>query len=107
MENDNKMYCKPAYKCAICGKEYSTVAERTACESSCLNRQEIEAKKAAEAKKKEEQKARHDVVTKAIDDACTLLNQYVKDYGSYSYDGTNFNALDDILPSKFLSHFLF
>ena len=107
MDNDNKMQCKPAYKCAICGKEYTTVAERTACESACLKRQEIEAKKAAEAKKKEEQRARHDEVTKAIDGACALLNRYVKDYGHYSYNGENVNTLDDILPSKFLHNFLF
>ena len=31
---DNKMYCKPVYKCGICGKEYSSIAERAACETA-------------------------------------------------------------------------
>ena len=107
MDNENKMYYKPVYKCAICGKEYPTVAERTTCESACLKRQEDEAKKAAEAKKKKEQSARRDEVTKAIDEAAALLSRYVKDYGHCSYDGENINTLDNILPSKFLNHFLF
>ena len=63
--------------------------------------------KEREAKKKEEQKARHDEVTKAIDGAFALLNKYVHDYGNYNYDGKNANSLDNILPSKFLHHFLF
>lgn len=107
MDNENKMYYKPVYKCAICGKEYPTVAERTTCESACLKRQEGEAKKAAEAKKKEEQSARHDEVTKAIDGAVALLIEYTKDYGHYVYDGKNAHKFDDLLPSKFLHHFLF
>lgn len=95
------------YTCALCGESYDNVIERAKCEQKCYAKQQEEAKKAAEAKKKEEQKARHDEVTKAIDGAYALLNKYISDYGSYSYDGKNFNVLDDILPSKFLSHFLF
>lgn len=99
---DNKIYT-----CALCGKSYDSVIERSRCEQKCYAKQQEEAKKAAEAKKKEEQKARHDEVTKAIDDACALLNRYVKDYGGYSYDGENTNTLDDVFPSKLLHHFLF
>lgn len=107
MENNNKMYCKPAYRCGICGAEYATVAERMKCEQACLRKQEEDAKRLAEEKKKAEQEARHAEVTKAIDDAYSLLNMYIKDYGMYRYNGENLNVLDDILPSKFLHHFLF
>lgn len=107
MENNNKMYCKPAYRCGICGAEYDTVAERMKCEQACIKKQEENAKRLAEEKKKAEQKTRHAEVTKAIDDACNLLDKYMKDYGTYNYNGKNLSVFDDILPSKFLHHFLF
>ena len=106
MEN-NTFYCRPAYKCGICGAEYPTVAERMECEQACIKQQEVEAKRLAEEKKKAEQDARRAEVTQAIDNACNLLNKYMKDYGRYNYDGKNLSTFDDILPSKFLHHFLF
>lgn len=107
MECNNQMYCKPAYRCGICGAEYPTVAERMKCEQACIKKQEENAKRLAEEKKKAEQDARHTEVTKAIDNACNLLDKYMKDYGMYNYNGKSLNDLDDILPSKFLHYFLF
>lgn len=104
---DNKMYAQEMWKCGICGKTYDSISQRMQCEARCLQRQEEEAKKAAEAKKKEEEDARHDEVTKAIDGAVALLIEYTKDYGHYVYDGKNAHKFDDLLPSKFLHHFLF
>lgn len=95
------------YTCGICGKEYPTVAERMKCEQACIKKQEENAKRLAEEKKKAEQKTRHAEVTKAIDDAYDLLDQYIKDYRVYNYNGKNRGIFDDILPSKFLHHFLF
>lgn len=99
MNTENMMYT-----CALCGKSYTNIIDRMACEQKCYAKQQEEAKKAAEAKKKAEQEARHDEVTKAIDDAYALLNKYINDYGNYSYDDKSFN---DLLPSKLLHHFLF
>ena len=107
MESSKNMYYKPTYKCGICGKEYSTIAERMKCEQTCLRKQEEDAKRLAEEKKKVEQDARRAEVTKAIDDAYNHLEKYMKDYGTYNYNGKNLSILDDILPSKFLHHFLF
>lgn len=107
MENSNNMYCKPTYQCGVCGAKYGTIAERAACEQACIKKQEEDIKRLAEEKKKAEQKTRHTEVTKAIDDACNLLDKYMKDYGMYNYNGKSLNNLDDILPSKFLHHFLF
>ena len=106
MEN-NTFYCRPAYKCGICGAEYPTVAERMMCEQACIKKQEEDAKRLAEEKKKAEQDTRRAEVTQAIDNACNLLNKYMEDYGRYNYDGKNLSAFDDILSSKFLHHFLF
>ena len=36
---DFKTYCKPAYKCGICGNEFSTVYERANCEIACMKKQ--------------------------------------------------------------------
>lgn len=107
MENTNKMYCKPVYKCGICGAEYPTVAERMKCEQACIKKQEEDAKRLAEEKKKAEQDARRIEVTNAIDNAYDLLEKYMKDYGTYNYNGKNLSVFDDILSSKFLHHFLF
>ena len=49
---DGKMYCRPAYKCGICGKEYEKIADRMNCEMKCVKNMEEEEKKAAEAKAK-------------------------------------------------------
>lgn len=95
------------YTCGICGKEWRTVAERMKCEQACIKKQEEDIKRLAEEKKKAEQEARSAEVTKAFDDACNLLDMYIKDYGMYRYHGENLNILDDILPSKYLHHFLF
>ena len=104
---DNKMYYKPVYKCGICGKEYSSIAERMKCEATCLKQQEEEAKKAAEAKKKAEKDTRKKEVTMAIEHASELLNEYIKDYGSYSYDGKKLNdTSDSFWPSRLWHYFL-
>ena len=52
MEKKN-INCKFTYKCGICGKEYNNVLDRAKCEIACAEKAEEEAKKAAEAKKKE------------------------------------------------------
>ena len=109
-KNENNMYVKPQYKCAVCGKIYDSIAERTNCERSCLKKQEAEAKVAAEKRKKEERDARQQEVTAALDNAFTLVNKFVEDYGSYKYNG-KLDALDaanmDFFPSKLWHHFWF
>jgi hypothetical protein len=104
---DNKICCKPQFKCSICGKIYDKPIDRAKCEIDCTKKQEEDAKRLLEEKKKAEQKARHAEVTKAIDDAYKLLDKYMKDYGTYHYNGNNLSILDDVLPSKFLHYFLF
>ena len=104
---DNKMYCKPIYKCGICGKEYPSIAERMKCEQACLRKQEEDAKKAAEAKKNAEKNTRKDEVTQAIEYASELLNKYISDYGAYSYDGKKLNDTSDYFwPSRLWHYFL-
>lgn len=104
---DNKMYCKPIYKCGICGKEYPSIAERMKCEAACLKQQEEEAKKAAETKKKAEKDARTAEVTQAIEHASDLLNKYINDFGAYSYDGKSLKDTSDFFwPSRLWHYFL-
>ena len=54
---ENNMFIKPIYKCGVCGKEHENIVARATCELECTKRIEEETKKAAEAKKKEEQKS--------------------------------------------------
>ena len=82
---ENKMYTKPQFKCAICGKIFDELKDRIDCESKCFKNQEIEAKKAAEAKKKEERATREAKVNEAFDAAYKLRDEFVRDYGFYSY----------------------
>lgn len=100
MENENMMYAQPMYKCAICGKVHESIPARIQCETSCYQKQELEAKKAAEAKKKAEQAARKKEVDEAFDKAMQLREAYLKDYDSYAYEYSNVsNKLEsDELP---------
>jgi rubredoxin len=110
MKEENKMYAKPQYKCAICGKIYDNVQGRMNCEMECLKKQKEEERAAAEAKKKAEKDSRYNEVNAALDNAYALVNKYVEDYGSFTYGG-KYKGLDilnmDLFPSKFLHHFLF
>lgn len=75
---------KSAYRCAICGKSYDTIEERSACETKCLSdRAEAERKRKEEElrKTKENRKKELDM---AWDHYNELLKAYIKDYGSYS-----------------------
>lgn len=103
MNTENKMYT-----CALCGKSYTNIIDRMACEQKCYAKQQEEEKKAAEAKKKVEQEAHRAKVTKAIDDAYAELQKYVEKYGTYRY-GINDEALNNNNMSlgKFLNYFLF
>lgn len=71
------------YKCGVCGTSYNSIAERMHCESACLKKQEDEAKKVAEAKKREEQNDRKAQVDAAIKHAEQVLRDYIRDYGTY------------------------
>lgn len=83
----DKIYCKPAYKCGICGAEHETVRDRMNCERICLKKKDEDEKKAAAEKKAAEQKLRKEAVDEAIKRAVKLKNDYVKDYGHYEYEG--------------------
>ena len=94
MENENKMYVQEMWKCGICGETYDSISKRMQCEANCLHKQELEAKRLAEAKKKEEQADRHAKVTSLIESAHTALIDYEKDYGTYVYDGEHSDAIN-------------
>ena len=105
MDNqENNIYCKFTYKCGICGAEYSSVLDRAKCEIACAEKAEEEARKAAELKKKEEQKIRKTEVDAAFKCLYDLVDAYVRDYGHYEYgdggENTNF-----YWPSRLWHHF--
>ena len=96
---ENKMYAHRAFKCSICDKEYGNAMDRARCELACGKKLEEEAKKAAEAKKKEEQMARKTKVNEAYELADKLRDEYIKDYGVYarhSKELTYIPSLEDI-----------
>ena len=95
MKNENKMYAKPMYKCAICGETYDNIAARIQCETKCYHQQELEAKKAAEVKKKEEQMKRKAEVDAAFDKAMQLREAYLKDYDTYAYEYNKVSNMED------------
>lgn len=102
--------CELTYKCGICGTEYSDIPSRMTCEASCLEKKAKEEKAEAEAKKKAEKDARQQEVTAALDNAYTLVDKYIEDYGAFEYNG-KYKGLDmlnmDFFPSKLWHHFWF
>ena len=61
MKDENKIYTKPQYKCAICGKIYDDVQSRMNCEMSCIKRQKEEEerlKREEEERKRKEEEER-------------------------------------------------
>lgn len=109
-KNEDLIYAKPAYKCALCEEVYESVQDRMNCEMTCLKKKQEEERKVAEAKKKEEQSNRHHEANAALDNAFALVNKYIEDYGSFNYSG-KYKGLDilnmDFFPSKLLHHFFF
>lgn len=100
---EDKIYCKPAYKCGVCGAEHETVRDRMNCERTCLKKKDEDEKKAAAAKKAAEQKLRKEAVDEAIKRAAKLKSEYVKDYGHYEYEG---EIVENIFwPSKIFNMF--
>lgn len=100
--NENNVYCKPAYKCGICGKEHGDVLSRARCEIACTKKKEEEERKAAELKKAAEYDARKKEVDAAFDHAYELREKFLKDYDSYSYNKTVSNARDLYFPFSWL-----
>lgn len=96
--------CEFTYQCGICGTSYNNILDRAKCEIACTERIEAEARKAAEAKKKEEHNVRKAEVDAEFERLHKLVTAYVRDYGHYEYgDGgeeTNF-----YWPSRVWSHF--
>ena len=91
--------------CSICGKEHNDVVSRANCELACARRQAEEAKKAAEAKKREEQENDKAVVDRAREAFIKLRDSYIKKYGAYSYHTTmaeeQNTRLDDLIRCIF------
>lgn len=87
---------KPMYKCAVCGEVYDSISNRMNCEQKCLKKQEEEARKAAEAKKRAEYDARINEVNTAFEKAYKLRDKFVADYGEYYY---NYHNVDEAIRS--------
>jgi hypothetical protein len=94
---ENQMFTKPMYKCAICEKIFDNVADRAACETKCVKRVEEEAKRAAEAKKMEEQKMRKAEVDAAVSIAFDLMDKYIEDFDHYEFKPETKSFDEDVL----------
>lgn len=83
------------YVCGICGKPYSTIEDRMACESKCYE----ERKKAEEALKKQklakEQAERKTEIESKYKELRELINNYCKDYGYLALHNVSFDDSDD------------
>lgn len=94
-----KMYARKAFKCSICDKEYENAMDRARCELACGQRREEEAKKIAEAKKKEEQEARWAEVEMAHKHYVELYDAYLNDYEFDNYESATcvYDWIDKII----------
>ena len=102
---ENKMYSKPQYKCGICDKTYDSIAERMKCEAACLRRIELEEKRQAEIKMREEKAERTAKLNNLYDQFVNEYYAYIQDYGSYSYSGEDRTNKINWPQLKSLFHF--
>ena len=93
------------YICGICGARYESVQERANCELKCVKKIEEEERKAAEAKRIEEQADRKFEVDNAYKTFTELAKKYAEDYGSYEYEGETLASA--LWPSRLWHHFWF
>lgn len=109
-KEENNIYSKPMYKCAICGEVFEDIESRTKCEMTCVEKVKEEKKAIDKAKKEAEKKERQQEVSAALDNAYALIGKYIEDYGSFTYNG-KYKGLDmlnmDFFPSKLWHHFWF
>lgn len=82
------------FRCAICGKEYTSVEDRAKCELKCTEeRIKAEAKKKAEAEMAEK-KRRKMAVDHAFAKAYDLAYKYIEDYNCYEYEDEDIMICD-------------
>lgn len=108
MENKDKTYKTRTYKCGICGETYDSIQQRMNCEMTCFKKQQEEEKRLAAEKLRVEKVARFEEASKALENALTLVNKCVEDYGTFQYSGKlkDLEALNlDFFPSKLWHHF--
>ena len=90
------------YVCGICGKPYSTIEERMACEKKCYDERKaaIEAlKKQRLEEEREARKAEIDVKAKELEE---LVRKFIKDYGYIQlHSAINLNKIGSELDSAF------
>lgn len=85
----NNINNEKIYKCAICGKEYETIEDRSKCEIACIEK--VKAKAEAEKKKRleEEKNVRKADIEKKYIELNELVKSFIKDYGSIKIHSTN------------------
>lgn len=108
--NKNEVCINNEFKCAICGEVYESVKERSECETKCVAKVEADKKAALEAIKKAEKEARFVEASSAIDNALTLVNKCMEDYGEFDYNGKLKNSKEPLVnyfPSRIWHKFFF
>lgn len=74
------------YKCGICGKEYTTITDRSKCEAACVAKQKEETANTEKEKRTKELEDAIAAVNEMINKASDLLEEYLNDYGEFSTD---------------------
>lgn len=96
---ENNIYCKPIYKCGICGTEHDSVLKRANCELSCTKKQQEEEKKIQETKLQQEREKRYMEVVEAQKKADELRKKYVEDYCGFTSTTTYSDLIDAIFDN--------
>lgn len=70
------------YTCGVCGKAFETIEERNKCEAKCIDDRKKAEAALAKKKLEDEKSARKEEIDKKYKELNTLINNYIKDYGS-------------------------
>lgn len=72
------------YKCAVCGKSYDTIEERSKCEAKCLAERKVYEEEMKKNKLETERKEKSNKIYEALDNVETMLKDYFSEHESLS-----------------------
>lgn len=93
------------FTCAICGKDYGSIASRNECEANCLEKQRKEAANKERKQKEEQQIKDKQEIDNMFADLQREIKKYNSQYGKHLYISMAEYGYSRVLDSSWLDSF--